>query len=197
MVKSLFDPQKVISEMDASQRIIIYCMGAEKKPIKNKVDIQKIIFLSAMSLPDIFENLYTFQKHKKGPYSEKIDEDVAVISNSGYVSGSQFGLSDNGYELFDRIEARVKEPLKSTLLENKEFVSDLTDDELLTFIYTVFPQYTENSEVWEKLKQHRVKNAVSMLKKEKITSSLAAVIAGYNYFDFEKYLMDQKIRWKS
>ncbi|MCK9323490.1 MAG: hypothetical protein M0P07_06030 [Candidatus Methanomethylophilaceae archaeon] len=197
MGKSLLNSQKIISEMDASQRIIIYCMGVEGKPIKDKVDIQKIIFLSAMSLPDIFENMYTFQKHKKGPYSEKIDEDVAVISNSGYVGGSQFGLSDSGYELFNDIEARIKDPLKSTLLENKEFVSDLTDDELLTFIYIMFPQYTENSEVWEKLKQYRVKNAVSMLKKEKITSSLAAVIAGYNYYDFEKYLMEQKIRWKS
>lgn len=197
MVNSPEDPHKIFIEMDASQRIIVYCIGALGKPIEDKVEIQKILFLSMMALPDIFNGLYTFQKHKKGPYSEKIDEDVQVICNSGLISGHYFGLSYIGQSVYKEIEPRVKEPLKSTLLSNKEFASDLSDDELLTFIYAVFPEYTENSEVWDGLKKDRVKNATSLLKKGKITASCAAEIADMNYYEFEENLRKQKIRWKS
>lgn len=197
MEKSLADSKRKVSKMDASQKIILYCIGASGKPIEKRVDIQKIIFLSKMSLPEIFEDLYTFQKHKKGPYSERIDEDLNVLSNSGFVAGPSFNLSDTGREAYKEIDAKIKEPLKGTLLENKDFVSGLSEDELLTFIYAVFPEFIENSEVWEKLEPDRIKHAESMLKKEKITASLASEIAGMNYFEFEDRLRKQKIRWKS
>lgn len=191
------DSKIKVSEMEASQRIILYCIGALDKPIKKQVDIQKIIFLSKISLPEIFEDLYTFQKHKKGPYSERIDEDLYVLRNSGFIEEPGFILSDIGREAYREISLRVKEPLKSTILENKDFVSGLSEDELLTFIYVVFPEYIENSEVWDRLELSRVKHATSMLKKEKITASLASKIAGMNYFEFEALLKKQRIRWKS
>ena len=188
---------QIVRDMDVSQRLIIYCLGALNRPVENRVDIQKILFLTSMELPDLFEDIFTFQKYKKGPYSERIDEDVAVISNSGFIEGSQFGLSEEGHKVFEEIEKRVKEPLKTIILDNKEFVCGLTEEELLTFIYVIFPEYTENSEVWDKIKPNRVKNAISLLKKEKVTASQAAVIAGMNYYDFEDYLQTLKIRWKS
>jgi uncharacterized protein YwgA len=197
MEKSLVDPKGKVSNMDASQKIILYCMGVLGKPIEKRVDIQKIIFLSNMSLPEIFEDLYTFQKHKKGPYSERIDEDLNVLSNSGLIAGPAFNLSDTGREVYKEIDAKIEEPLKGTISDNKDFVSGLSEDELLTFIYAVFPEFIENSEVWEKLEPNRMKYAESMLKKEKITASLASEIAGMNYFEFEDHLRKQKVRWKS
>lgn len=194
---SVVDYKKKIQEMDASQRLIIYCLGASEKPIEHKVDIQKILFLTSMEYPDLFKDVFTFQKYKKGPYSERVDENVSVISNSGYIAGAEFGLSDEGYMVYKEIEKRVKEPLKSSILNNIDFVVGLSENELLTFIYVVFPEYTENSEVWDKLKPKRTKIAVSLLKKGKITASQAAYIAGMNYYDFENHLREHKIRWKS
>ncbi len=197
MTDQYVDYNQRVSDMDSSQRLLIYCLGALGKPVENEVDIQKIMFLSSIALPDLLDRVYTFQQYKKGPYSERINEDVAVIKSSGYLSGTDFKLSDEGQEVFNEIEKRVKEPLKSTILENKEFVSGLSEDELLTFIYVIFPNYIVNSEVWDELKHDRVKNAVSLLKKEKITASQAAKIAGMGYFEFEDYLNRLKIRWKS
>jgi uncharacterized protein YwgA len=197
MSSDAVDIRKTLSNMDASQKIILYCIGALGEPIKNQVKIQKTIFLSSKSLPEIFEDEYTFQKHKKGPYSEKIDEDISVIRSEGYISGSDFNLSNRGRKVYNAIELSIRDPLKSVIQDSKKFVVGLTDDELLTFIYTLFPEYTEDSEVWENLKSNRVKNAVSMLKKGKITASRAAEIAGMNYYDFEDYLRKLKIRWKS
>lgn len=197
MTGSCVDCSQKIRDMDASQRIIIYCLGAFGEPVGSDVNLQKIMFLSSMALPEIFDGVFTFQQYRKGPYSERIDEDVAVIGSSGYMAGSDLRLSDEGKELYNEIEKRVKEPLKSTILENKEFVSGLTEEELLTFIYVVFPKYIDNSEVWERIKKDRVKNAVSMLEKGKITASQAARVAGMGYYEFEDHLKKLKIRWKS
>ncbi len=197
MTGSCVDYSQKVRNMDASQRIIIYCLGASGKPVGSDVDLQKILFLSSIALPELFDGVFTFQQYRKGPYSERIDEDVAVISNSGYVSCPDLRLSDEGEEIYKEIEKRVKEPLKSTILDNKEFVSGLTEEELLTFIYVIFPKYIVNSEVWDSIKQNRIKNAVSMLTKEKITASQAARVAGMGYHEFEDHLNKLKIRWKS
>ena len=74
--ESLDDYNQKVRSMDASQKIIIYCMGALNKPVENKDSIQKILFLTSMELPDLFKDLFTVQKNKNGPDSERIDEDV-------------------------------------------------------------------------------------------------------------------------
>lgn len=193
----VIDYGQKVREMDASQRLVIYCLGAMGRPVDSNVKIQKILFLTSKALPEMFSKVFTFQKYKKGPYSERIDEDVAVIRNSGYLEGSDYILSDEGQKIFSEIEKRVQEPLKSVLLDNKDFTDGLTEDELLTFIYVVFPEYTENSEVWDRIKPNREKHALSMFRKEKITASQAAKIAGVSYYEFENLLNKMKIRWKS
>ena len=183
--------------MESSERLILYCLGAQEKPVRTKLELQKILFLSSVSLPDIFGGIYTFQKHKMGPYSEKVDEDVEEIRFSGYLTGPGFDLSPVGEEIYRGIERGVKEPLKSAILSNKEFVLGLSENELLTYIYTLFPEYQRNSEKWDELKSHRLEYAISMFRKGKITASLAAQVAGMNYYDFEDYLRKIGIRWKS
>jgi hypothetical protein len=192
-----FDASKYLDEMDAVQRLMIFCLGALGKSLNRMVYIQKILFLTYESLPNIFENQLDFQKHKKGPIAGVIEENIHIFSSSRLIEGFGFGLSDWGNELYYLIEPRVKEPLKSTLLDYKDFVIDLTEDELLTFIYARFPEYSANSEEWDRLKPKRVKHALSMLKKEKISVSMAAEIADMNYYEFEDLARKQKIRWKS
>ena len=191
------EAKRILEQMDPSERVIIYSMGALGRPLNKKVDIQKVIFLSSRAIPDVFDNLFHFQAHKKGPYSERIDEDVMVLSSNGLVAGADFGLSDLGFSVYEIISENIKEPLKGTIEENKEFITNMTEDELLTFVYVIYPDFQKNSEEWERLKNNRIKAAVSLLKKGKVSLSRAAEIGGMNYFDFEDYLSGEKIRWKS
>ncbi len=197
MTGSCVDCSQKIRDMDASQRIIIYCLGAFGEPVGSDVNLQMIMFLSSMALPETFDGVFTFRQCRKGPYSERIDEDVAVIGSSGYLAGSDLGLSDEGKELYNGIEKLAKEPLKSIILENKEFVSGLTEEELLTFIHAVFPEYIDDSEALNEIEEDRVNSAVSMLEKGKITASQAARVAGMGYCEFEDHLKELKMRWKS
>jgi len=89
MRSGLSDSQKLISEMDASQRIIIYCMSAERKPIKDKSIYRKLFFyLRCRSRTSLIIFIFFRNMIKKALILKKIDENIAVISNSGYVSGS-------------------------------------------------------------------------------------------------------------
>ena len=100
------------------------------------------------------------------------------------------------YGLYNIVESKVKEPLKSTIADYKNFISELSEDELLTFIYVRFPEHQKNSEEWKRLEADRVSRALSMLKKGVISASLAAEIANMNYFDFEELARKEGIRWK-
>ena len=102
-----------------------------------------------------------------------------------------------GKEIYKEVEKHIEEPLKSTIQKNIEFVSGLTKQELQTFIYATFPDYIIDSEVRMKIQRNRVKNAISMLMKEKVTASQAAKVAGMGYNEFENHLNTLKIRWKS
>lgn len=190
-----FDASSYLSDMDAVQKLMIYCLGASGKSLKKMVYIQKILFLTKESLPEILGEQFVFQKHKKGPISDVIEENMHSFGNSGLIGGAGFGLSDRGNEIYNMIEP--KEPLKSTLSDYKDFVIGLTEDELLTFIYVRFPEYSVNSEEWERLQPERVKHALSILKKGKIPISMAAEIADMNYYEFEDLARKEKIRWKS
>lgn len=117
-----------------------------------------------------------------------------MTGDSGNKAGSDSGLSDDGAELYDEMERHVKEPLKSTILEDRDFVSGLTEEELLTFICVVFPEYIDYPEVRDRIGRNRVKNAVSMLEKGKITVSRAAEVAGMGYYEFEDHLENSKVK---
>lgn len=191
-----FDTLEYLNNMDAVQRVMIYTLGVSEKPLNKMVQIQKLLFLTSKSLPEILGEHFDFQKHKKGPYAEAIEENMKIFSSSGLIEGMGFGLSKRGYGLYNIVESKVKEPLKSTIADYKNFISELSEDELLTFIYVRFPEHQKNSEEWKRLEADRVSRALSMLKKGVISASLAAEIANMNYFDFEELARKEGIRWK-
>jgi Uncharacterised protein family (UPF0175). len=78
----------------------------------------------------------------------------------------------------------------------KEFLHDLPDTEVLTFIYAFYPDYMSESAKWDELKPKRIKVAISLLKKEKISFSKASELAQMNPIDFERYLISNNIKWR-
>lgn len=197
MTKSCRDCSQTVRDMSASQMLVIYCLGTSEEPMRGDVDLQTVLFLSSIELPDLFEGIFVFQQHVNGPFSERIFEDVTAIIEDGYASSSDFKLSNEGKEIYIEVERHLGEPLKSTIQKNMEFVSGLTKEELQTFIYATFPDYIIDSEVQMEIQRNRVKNAISMLMKEKVTASQAAKVAGMGYNEFENHLNTLKIRWKS
>jgi len=76
--------------------------------------------------------------------------------------------------------------VQSNLAIIKSELNDLTEDELLGFIYFTFPEMTIESVKFEKIKPKRMNIALSLYAKSKISLGKALEIAGMNIDTFIK-----------
>ncbi|MEI7857826.1 MAG: hypothetical protein WCH85_10025, partial [Methanomicrobiales archaeon] len=67
----------------------------------------------------------------------------------------------------------------------KEFLNDLSRDEILLFVYVSYPDFMEKSAVCERVIRKRIPTAISLYKKEKVSLEKAAFLAG---LPVEKFL---------
>lgn len=191
------EAQKILDGMGSQDRIVLYAIGAGGVPMETLVRLQKVIFLSSKSLPDILGDVFIFEHHKKGPFCEDVSEICRDMISGGMVRGSDVSLTDLGTDVFDMISRRIREPLSGDVNFWKEFVSGLSEDELLTFVYVNYPDEIVNSDVWDRLKGDIRKNTVSLVRKGKITAGKGAEMVGMRYLDFEEVLRKSSVRWKS
>lgn len=191
------DVQRVRDSMEGTEKVVLYTIGSNNIPIHNLVNLQKVIFLSSRSLPDILGGSFNFEAHKKGPYCSDIDETVLDLSSSGLLDSKDLTLSDRGECIYKAVEEGIREPLKSTIDYWKEFQDGLTEDELLTFVYSTYPETVRNSEVIDRLRRNFRKNTISLVTKNKISVGKGSEMLGIGYVKFEELLKKEGVRWKS
>ena len=62
--------------------------------------------------------------------------------------------------------------------EFKDLLNDLTEDEAVTLIYYIFPKYTEESLIKDKIEKNRLSTALRLYREKKISLQRTAEIAG-------------------
>lgn len=191
------ESSRIRESLDGSERVILYAIGSEGLPIHSLVNLQKILFLTSRSIPQVLGDVFFFEPHKKGPYCKDIDETVLDLSSCGLIDSDTLGLTEKGSDVYGLIDSGIKEPLKGMVDYWKEFENGITEDELLTFVYSTYPDMVRNSEVIERVEHDRVKNIISLVKKGKISAERGSEILDMGYYEFEDLLRSKKIRWKS
>ena len=188
--------QEIHNILNEEEKIILCSLGAaNNSPINTKTKLQKLIFLISNVFPD-YKELIDFEAHHFGPYSEDIEVIVEDLIQIGLVEDerNQFFLTEKGKDAFSQL--RPAEELMQVIEDFKEFLSDLTNDEILTFVYVTYPDYTEESKRWNQLQRKREEIAISLLKKQKISFDKAVEISGKSAKDFEDNLIQRKIKWR-
>ena len=187
---------KLINSLNNEEKLLLYSIGALNNiPIRSKTKLQKLLFLFSNIYRDFQEPL-EFEPHLLGPYSETIDymlEDLMRLDlidkrNRGYL------LTSKGHEIY--AELKPDKEVMKVIEDFKEFLNNMSDDEVLTFIYVFYPKYIAESARWDELKKNRINIAVSLLKKQKISFNKAVEIADVNIDRFENLLLERKVRWK-
>jgi len=187
---------KYYSKLEDEEKIILYSLGVlDNVPIRSKTKLQKLLFLLSNVFED-YADLLNFEPHLCGPYSERADDLLEDLIKLDLVqhSGNQFSLTGLGVELYERLHP--KKELLDVLADYKSFLNDLSEDELLTFIYVTYPNTISEAIKWEQLKKNRVSCALKMLKKSKIGFAKAVEIANMPYNDFSLLVKNEGIRWK-
>ena len=184
--------EQAFKGLSAEEKLVLFAIGSFGISISTKIKIQKLLFLTVQIFPDL-DDLFSYDDYVFGPHSERMDAVVKSLMDKNILTKDN-KLTVLGSSLLERIT--IKEPLSGVIHDFKEFLHDMSDDEIMTYIYTAYPEYQKNSEKWDELKFRRVECAIRLFSKKKISISRAVKMADMDMLQFDELLKAKNVRWR-
>lgn len=165
----------------------------DNEPVKGKIWLQKLTFLTFMNFPEIFDESM-FQKDKLGPYSDVVRRVSEDLQNLNFLIKKQEGFVCNskGKQAVEEFE-RKNEKLIPQLDRFNEICEQIKADfnnfsrkEILAFVYKEFPIYRELSLVEKDLNYEEI--FIKMYKDGKLGISKIAELLGRSVEETYKFL---------
>lgn len=162
----------------------------DEKPVRN-VAFQKEMFLISNYIDKVNERA-EFSPHSLGPYSEVSRVSMDNLVSMGLVEkkkGNAYKITPTGIKVLCLKQDIFFPEEKEAIADFKGFIDNLTNDEILLFIYASFPNFTIKSTKYRRIMKSRIKNSISIYKKGIVSLEKAAFLAGVN---IETYLNLQR-----
>ena len=178
--------KRIFENLTETQKFTLLLLSAKNsEPIKGKLWYQKELFLLSENNEELAEET-DFEPDFMGPYSETADEELEQLESAEVVEkeGNKLKLTSLGQEIARKINDNTNIEEMQMIEDFKDFLNDLTEEELLGFIYFSFPDMTEESIKYENIKPKRKNIALKLYAKSKISFGKALEIAGINIDDF-------------
>ncbi|MDG6954657.1 MAG: hypothetical protein JRN33_06735 [Nitrososphaerota archaeon] len=149
------------------------------EPVKGKTWLQKEMFFISQNVGDLNE-LAGFENYRYGAYSEVIEDVLDQLITDRYVEveTGKIQLSGKGVPFARQLWESATKEEKDIVQEIKALLNDMTNDELLGFSYSAYPDMKQNSDFAKILEKEKFKIALSLLRKGKVSREKAAEIAG-------------------
>ena len=183
-------PSELLDRLNLVQKsALLLAMAASGDPIRGKLWFQKEMFLLAKGLPDLSEEL-AYEPSLMGPLSDALDWNLDQLEAVGLIerSDSTFRLTDEGEE-HARLASRKLDSSKVRIIEEtKQLLNDLPKDELLAFIYFLYPEMTVESEELQGLLPRRRDLAAKLYARGKVGLERGATIADLGVQEFAALL---------
>jgi len=166
-----------LSELEKA--ILLVSIADGGKPIPGDTWLQKEIFLIAKNVPEI-DREANYSPDFFGPFSENLEEGLEELEQEELIkiSGTKISITEEGKKLIEKIKNNFEKSSLIIIEDFKKLLNDLTEDELLTFIYFTYPQTTSESQALQRVIQNRLRNSISLYKKGKISLSKASELSG-------------------
>jgi predicted HTH domain antitoxin/uncharacterized protein YwgA len=173
--------------LNLTQKYTLLLLSANNcQPITGKLWFQKELFLISENIPSLQDET-EFEGHLLGPYSENADAELDQLKIEGLVeSNGKIRLTTKGQEVANRLKPKTRESTAEIISDMKTFLNDLSEDEVLGFIYFSYPHMMIESIKFEEIKRKRGEIAMSLYRKRKVSLGKATLIAGLNQEDFIK-----------
>ncbi len=172
--------KKILDSLTDSQKYGILLLGANNfEPIRGKTWYQKELFVLSQNIDKLKEKT-DFEADFIGPFSEIADEELKQLELYDIIEieGHKLKLTDFGEEVFRSVERDISNNEKEMVSDFKSLLNDITEEELLGFIYYTYPDMTKESIKFDKIKPKRKKIAFSLYRKGKISLGKASEVAG-------------------
>lgn len=184
----------MFNSLNSMEKLMLYTAGSLDRDLRSKVKMQKVLFLVSEAIPAAFGDGLHFEAHKKGPYSQTVDDYLNAFEDSGLMVLPSCTLTDSGKDVV-RL-ATPRQPLKGIVDDVKDMVISMSEDELLLMICVDYPEYRRNSEEWGRMCSERRNLADRMLSKHIISAARAAELAGVPENEYLNDLYERGIRWR-
>ncbi len=176
---------------DLSKQYMLFLFDAlDEKPIKNKVNLMKMLFFISLNVPALKQEL-NFEADNYGPSSDVVERNLEVLNLETFLVECNEGykLTKLGKEY---LSSRDFKDIDFKLIEDMKGLFDgLTVREVCALTYFTFPETTTESLIKEDIIQNRKKFAINLFKKNKISLEKASEIAGLHLKDFIDLLYKQ------
>ena len=166
------------------RRYMLLLAGAGDESVRGHTMLQKMLYVLAKDADD--EGVEsTFRPHDYGPYSQQVADGLDALSRDGLVSHVQgkITLTSEGRAAARDAGRDLDETETAIICECKRFFNDMTNEQLLLYIYQVYPDMAVNSKVYNDIVPRAEEIVMGMVKEEKISSGRAAEILKVNYRD--------------
>ena len=180
--------ERVLRTLTDIQSMIILLANAGNIPIKGRTWLQKEMFLLAERIEKIREDA-SYEPDLMGPYSDVLEEELTQLENLGIISidDNKISITSSGKQIAKILEKKESAEVLRYIKDYKEFLNDLSQDELLCFVYSSRPDMTKESVKYEKLKPKMEKVLLNLVIKEKISKSRAAELLNKDL----EYILDK------
>ena len=159
----------------------------DEKSVIGNVAFQKEMFLISNCIDKVNERA-EFIPHSLGPYSEASEVSMDNLVSMGLVEkkeGNTYKITSSGIKVLGLKQDIFSQEEIESIANFKRFIGNLTNDEILLFIYASYPDFTTGSAEYRIIMRSRVKNAISIYKKGIVSLEKAASLAGV---DIERFL---------
>lgn len=189
------EPLELLDRLNSIQKYALLMLEASREtPIRGKLWFQKEMFLLSQSIPELAEEL-DYEPALMGPLSDALDWNLDQLEAVGLLEkkDSAFILTDSGRECARLASDRMGAPRREQAAELKELLNDLSKDELLALVYSLYPDMTVESDELKGLQPKREAIAVRLFARGKVGLERGARIAELPVQSFASLLRRQGI----
>ncbi len=173
-----------VDQLDAVERYLLLLLYAPDhtdkfaQPVRGRTWLQKEMFLLS-KLTGELEEKTEYDPNIMGSYSQIVDEveDQFYISEYEERLGDSMKLSLEGKRLAEEVWSGASEREKRIVAGVKTLLNDMSQLELLGFIYAEYPETAVNSEKKAEVEARRLEIAISLFQKGKVPLEKAAQVA--------------------
>lgn len=172
--------QRVLDDLTLTQKYIVLLLGANDfQPLRGNLWLQKELFVLSEAFEDLREES-DFEPYFLGPHSEFVEDEVDDLIQVGLIEKekNQPGLTEFGRDIHREISRNIEKKRIETVSDMKDLLNNMTERELLGFIYFSFPEMKEESPRFKEIERDRKRIAMSLLRRGKISVEKASNIAG-------------------
>jgi predicted HTH domain antitoxin len=187
--------ENLLKDLSPVQKyILVLLQSNNSQSVKGNLWLQKELFLLSQTYDDLKEES-EFEPYFLGPHSELVEDEFDDLLQVDLVTkvGNRIQLTSLGKEIANFISNKIKEEDKRIISDLKEFINDLTEDDLLGFIYFSYPEMRKESIKFHKIKQRRDTIALNLYGRGKISLGKASEIAGMTIEAFINFLKHRNI----